>query len=78
MGCGPVHNGKQHPITPWHGSWAQQEFAKRCEEPWFSKFHGQWIVRHPDRHDLIVARGIDKGEMKWDGYSVAAGLNART
>lgn len=22
MGYGPIHNGKQKPITPWKGSWA--------------------------------------------------------
>ena len=29
MGYGPVINGKHKPITPWQGSWAQQEQARR-------------------------------------------------
>ena len=28
-GRGPVVNGKQKPITPWKGSWAQQEEERR-------------------------------------------------
>jgi hypothetical protein len=33
MGYGPVVNGKQKPITPWQGSWAQQEQARRAGQP---------------------------------------------
>lgn len=29
MGLGPVKNGKQSPITPWQGSWAEQQQAKK-------------------------------------------------
>ena len=29
MGYGPISNGKQKPITPWKGSWAQQEQEKK-------------------------------------------------
>jgi hypothetical protein len=30
MGYGPVVNGKQTPITPWRGSWAQQMQCPKC------------------------------------------------
>ncbi len=30
MGYGPIVNGKQKPITPWEGSWAQQQQIKTC------------------------------------------------
>lgn len=33
MGYGPVTNGKQKPITPWKGSWAEQEQARREGRP---------------------------------------------
>lgn len=33
MGYGPVINGKQMPITPWKGSWAEQEQAKKAQVP---------------------------------------------
>lgn len=33
MGYGPVTNGKQKPITPWKGSWAEQEQARREGKP---------------------------------------------
>lgn len=29
MGYGPTKNGKQTPITPWKGSWAAEEQAKK-------------------------------------------------
>lgn len=31
MGYGPVVNGKQMPITPWQGSWAQQQAQRRLD-----------------------------------------------
>jgi hypothetical protein len=68
MGYGPVVNGKQLPITKWKGSWAHQEFQKRCEAPWYSSLHKQWVVRHPDKPELVVARGRTEGDLKWDGY----------
>ncbi|MGJ7546499.1 hypothetical protein [Variovorax sp. LT1R16] len=33
MGYGPFTNGKQTPITPWKGSWAEQEQARREGTP---------------------------------------------
>lgn len=33
MGYGPVINGKQMPITPWKGSWAEQEQRRREGKP---------------------------------------------
>lgn len=65
MGYGPIVSGKQRPITDWQGSWAWEEFVKRCEKPRYSSFHGQYIVRHPDRPELIVARGKTPGNMVW-------------
>ena len=29
MGYGPIVNGKQQPITPWKGSWAEQQQQRR-------------------------------------------------
>ena len=34
MGYGLVKNGKQQPITPWKGSWAEQEQQRRESTPW--------------------------------------------
>ena len=65
MGYGPVINGKQKPISSWHGSWAQQEFAKRCEKPRYSTSYKRWIVRHPDRSELIVASGTTAENLIW-------------
>lgn len=31
-GYGPVKNGKQKPITPWKGSWAQQEEERKKKD----------------------------------------------
>lgn len=33
MGYGPIINGKQMPITPWKGSWAEQEQRRREGKP---------------------------------------------
>lgn len=33
MGYGPVANGKQKPVTPWKGSWAQQQQQARVAPP---------------------------------------------
>lgn len=33
MGYGPITNGRQMPITPWKGSWAEQEQARREGKP---------------------------------------------
>jgi hypothetical protein len=68
MGYGLVVNGKQLPISKWEGSWAHQEQLKR-EAPQYSPLHKQWVIRHPDKPELIVARGRTEGDMKWDGYS---------
>jgi hypothetical protein len=37
MGYGPIVNGKQTPITPWKGSWAEQEERKRAGKPYFEQ-----------------------------------------
>lgn len=33
MGYGPTKNGKQTPITPYKGSWAEQEERRRKQKP---------------------------------------------
>ena len=32
MGYGPTKNGKQKPITPWQGSWAEQMSQSRTPD----------------------------------------------
>ena len=60
MGYGPVINGKQMPITPWKGSWAQQEQGRRAggKPLTVTRPDGQWplgtspsAVRLPGRCD---------------------------
>lgn len=65
MGYGPIVNGKQTAITPWHGSWAQTEFAKRCAPPKFDSATGKWVVYHPEKPELIVAIGNDAQTLRW-------------
>lgn len=48
MGYGPVKNGRQQPITPWQGSWAQQEQERRAgllTRP--PPKQAQWPLGHP-------------------------------
>jgi len=59
MGYGPVINGKQHPITPWAGSWVQLEQAHRdtgrplsIERP----VDGQWPLGHNPRALILPGR----------------------
>ena len=47
MGYGPTKNGKQKPITPWQGSWAEQQQR--------SQFGGV-----PYNEQLALARRWDK------------------
>ena len=42
MGYGPVINGKQKPITPYQGSWAQQEEARRATHG--GKPYNEWLA----------------------------------
>lgn len=44
MGYGPVTNGKQTPITPWLGSWAQQQEVRRAEDESFRYERNQTFV----------------------------------
>lgn len=58
MGYGPVVNGKQKPITPWKGSWAQLEQAKR-ELP-----HKSVVTPPLSRQYVVIAtaqRGTQNG-----------------
>lgn len=57
MGYGPIVNGKQTPITPWKGSWAQQEEERRrtgapiqngAPPSMWPLGHGPYSVRFPD------------------------------
>lgn len=69
MGCGPVINGKQMPITPWKGSWAEQvnqpipQHVKDHHADQFAATHTQRTIL-PGRYD---AKG---NSLQWPlGYS---------
>lgn len=52
MGLGPLKNGRFQPITPWQGSWAQQEeerrkLSKPVTTTWVSVKDTQWPVGVP-------------------------------
>lgn len=45
MGYGPITpGGKQLPITPWQGSWAQQEQARRLGGTPPPQHNLQWLL----------------------------------
>lgn len=43
MGYGPWDGKRHQPITPWHGSWAQQQEQQRQERPRLPK-DTQWPI----------------------------------
>jgi hypothetical protein len=65
MGYGPVINGKQRPITPWMGSWAQQEQARREGKPApplpQRPADGQWPLGHSPYALRLTGRYDSKG-----------------
>lgn len=48
MGYGPIVNGKQLPITPWKGSWAQQMEERRFNP---KPVNSQWPIGLPPKKE---------------------------
>lgn len=53
MGLGPIKNGRQLPITPYAGSWAEQEAKRRADGrpiDWMQelRYTQPSVIRQPD------------------------------
>lgn len=44
------------PITPWQGSWAQQENERKSGHRYYSPLHGQTVTQRSDRPDLLLPK----------------------
>lgn len=77
MGYGPVSpGGKQLPITPWKGSWAEREQARRLSPNQTKPTVAYWtltqetsVMDTPAYKDISPHIGTDNGYL-WNLYSI--------